>query len=60
MLLVAPVNAGRGMRSHLPNLVTLIDSYFAALAASVTLTSALLEPAQVKVEPGIFTHGDIE
>lgn len=59
LLLVAPVSAGRGMRSHLPTLVTLIDSYFAALAANVTLTSALLEPARVKVEPGVFTHGDI-
>jgi hypothetical protein len=60
LLLVAPVSAGRGMRSHLPTLVTLIDNYFAALAANVTLTSALLEPARVKVEPGVFTHGDIE
>jgi hypothetical protein len=59
LLLVAPVSAGRGMRSHLPTLVTLIDNYFAALAANVTLTSALLEPARVKVEPGVFTHGDI-
>jgi hypothetical protein len=58
LLLVAPVSAGRGMRSHLPTLVTLIDSYFAALAANVTLSNALLEPASVKVEPGAFSHGD--
>lgn len=60
LLLVAPVSAGRGMRSHLPTLVTLIDNYFTALAANVTLSSALLEPARVKVEPGAFTHGGIE
>lgn len=60
LLLVAPVSAGRGMRSHLPTLVTLIDNYFAALAADVTLSGALLEPAHVKVEPGVFTHGEIE
>jgi hypothetical protein len=59
LLLVAPVSAGRGMRSHLPTLVTLIDNYFAALAANVTLSNALLEPAHVRVEPGVFTHGDI-
>ncbi len=60
LLLVAPVSAGRGMRSHLPTLVTLIDNYFAALAANVTLSGALLEPARVKVEPGTFTHGEVE
>ncbi len=60
LLLVAPVSAGRGMRSHLPTLVTLIDNYFAALAANVTLSNALLEPASVKVEPGVFVHGAIE
>jgi hypothetical protein len=60
LLLVAPVSAGRGMRSHLPTLITLIDNYFAALAANVTLSDALLEPARVKVEPGTFIHGDIQ
>ena len=59
LLLVAPVEAGRGARSHLPALIDLIDAYFAALGANVTLSAALLEPARVKVEPGTFTHGDI-
>jgi hypothetical protein len=59
LLLVAPVTAGHGARSHLPTLIDLIDAYFAALGANVTLSAALLEPAQVKVEPGTFTHGDI-
>jgi hypothetical protein len=60
LLLVAPVSAGKGIRSHLPTLIDLIDNYFAALAADVTLAGALLEPARVKVEPGIFTHGDTD
>jgi hypothetical protein len=59
LLLVAPVNAGRGLRSHLPLLIDLIDDYFAALSEDVTLGGALLQPAQVRVEPGMFQHGDI-
>lgn len=58
LLLVAPVSAGKGMRSHLPALIDLIDSYFDALSADVTLSDALIEPARVRVEPGIFTHSD--
>ena len=60
LLLVAPVSAGKGLRSHLPLLIDLIDDYFAALGADVTLGGALLEPAQVRVEPGVFKHGDID
>jgi hypothetical protein len=60
LLLVAPVSAGKGLRSHLPTLIDLIDAYFAALGAAVTLSGALLEPAQVRVEPGIFKHGESE
>ncbi len=60
LLLLAPQGAGLGMRSHLPRLVTLIDSYTAALAADVTLGGALLAPAQVTVEPGIFPYGERE
>jgi hypothetical protein len=60
LLLVAPVSAGRGLRSHLPRLIDLIDAYFAALGADVTLSDTLLEPARVKVEPGTFTHGDTQ
>jgi hypothetical protein len=59
LLLVAPVTAGRGALSHMPILIDLIDAYFDALSADVTLSAALLEPAHVKVEPGTFTHGDI-
>lgn len=57
LLLVAPTTAGRGIRSTLPALITLIDAYFTALGADVTLGGALLEPAQVKVEPGVFPYG---
>ena len=60
LLLVAPVNAGVGLRSHLPLLIDLIDDYFATLGADVTLGGALLEPARVRVEPGVYTHGDID
>ncbi len=58
LLLVAPVSAGAGLRSHLPLLIDLIDAYFAALGDAVTLDGALLEPARVRVEPGTFTHGE--
>jgi hypothetical protein len=57
LLLVAPTQAGRGLRSTLPSLITLIDAYFAALGADVTLGGALLQPAQVVVEAGIFPYG---
>jgi hypothetical protein len=57
LLLTAPRAAGLGMRSHLPGLIGLIDAYLAALRADVTLGGTLAQPAQVAVEPGIFTHG---
>lgn len=59
LLLVAPAENGAGARSHLPTLVSLMDAYFAALAADVRLGDSLLEPAQVRVEPGLFTYGGI-
>lgn len=48
--------SGVGLRAHLPRLVGLIDAYFAALAHTVTLDGLLLEPAQVRVEPGIYPY----
>ena len=60
LLLVAPAAAGSGLRAHLPTLVDLIDHYFSALSAAVTLGGELLEPAQVRVEPGIFHYGGVE
>lgn len=60
LLLVAPVSAGRGMRSHLPRVIDLIDDYFATLGTNITLSGALLEPTRVKVEPGQFKHGETE
>ena len=60
LLLVAPVSAGKGLRSHLPLLIDLIDAYFAALSEDVTLSGALLEPVHVQVEPGTFTHGNTD
>lgn len=60
LLLVAPSAAGSGIKTHLPDLIDLIDNYFMALAASVTLGGTLIEPARVRVEPGVFTYGDAE
>lgn len=60
LLLVAPVSAGAGLRSHLPLLIDLIDAYFAALGDAVTLDGTLLGPARVRVEPGTFTHGEVQ
>ena len=54
LLLAAPVERGLGLRSHLPQLVGLIDGYLAALARDLTLGESLLTPARVGVEPGIF------
>ena len=58
LLLVAPSEAGLGLRSHLPRLVNLIDGYTAALSADVTLGDQLLAPARVGVEPGVFPYGE--
>ena len=58
LLVVAPSEAGLGLRSHLPRLVDLIDGYTAALSADVTLGDQLLAPARVGVEPGVFPYGE--
>ena len=60
LLLVAPAEAGLGIRSHLPRLVDLIDGYTAALSVDVTLGGQLLAPARVGVEPGLFPYGERE
>ncbi len=60
LLLVAPVEKGLGIRSHLPALVDLIDSYTAALAEDVTLGGQLLAPARLGVEPGRYSYGGRE
>lgn len=57
LLLLAPTTSGRGQRSLMPGLIDLIDAYFSALAADVTLGGSLLEPTRVRVEPGEFTYG---
>ncbi len=54
LLLVAPTEQGLGMRSHLPQLVGTIDAYLATIAADLTLGEALLVPARIGVEPGVF------
>jgi hypothetical protein len=41
-------------------LVDLIDAYFAALSAAPTLNGHLLEPALVRVEPGVFPYGGVD
>ncbi len=56
LLLVAPVTSGRGSRSHLPNVVDLMDAYCLTLAADPRLNDTLLEPARVQLEPGDFTY----
>ena len=60
LLLAAPAEAGLGLRSQMPRLVDLIDSYTAALSADVTLGDQLLAPARVGVEPGRFPFGERE
>ncbi len=60
LLLLAPQEAGLGLRSQLPRLISLIDSYTAALAADITLSDSLLAPARVGVEPGVYAYGERE
>ena len=59
LLLVAPVAAGSGLRAHLPLLIDLVDDYVAAVGNDVTLGGNLLEPVQIEVEPGTFSHGEV-
>lgn len=59
LLLVAPEADGYGGRSQLPRLASLLDAYFAALAADPTLGGALAAPARVTVEAGTFGYGDL-
>ena len=58
LLLVAQTEGGLGLRGHLPRLVGLIDNYVVAIAADLTLGEALLAPAWVSVEAGIFAYDD--
>ena len=60
LLLVAPDSAGQGVRSHLPALIDLIDAYFTALSADVTLGGRLAQAAQVRVDPGIHSYGGVD
>jgi hypothetical protein len=53
LLIVAPTSHGVGIRSHLPQLISLIDNYMSAIANDVTLSDALIVPTQIKVEPRI-------
>ena len=50
-------SAAGGLRRDLPRLIALIDAYTAALCADLTLGGALAEPAELRVEPGVFDHG---
>jgi hypothetical protein len=57
LLLVTPIETGRGTRSHLPGVVDLMDAYCTALAADPLLNNTLLEPTRVKLEPGDYPYG---
>lgn len=59
LLLAAPVSSRLGRRTHLPEVVALIDNYCAALAADSTLNATLSEPAAVRIEAGVFTYGGV-
>ncbi|QPC83873.1 hypothetical protein G4Y79_05700 [Phototrophicus methaneseepsis] len=57
LLLVAPSGSSKGISAQLPTLVDLIDAYMAAFGDDPTLDDILLEPARVRIEPGIFPVG---
>jgi len=54
LLLIAPVGQSKGLRAHVPLLVSVIDAYFTALCANPLLSATLLQPARVRVEPGLY------
>lgn len=60
LLIIAPAKRGKGLREHLPLLVTCIDNYFTTLGADVTLNDALELAANVRVEPTLYTIGDTQ
>ena len=60
LLIIAPTQKGKGLRDNLPKLITVIDNYFTALGADVTLNGALEHPAEVRVEPGIYKVGNTD
>lgn len=57
LLLVMAVASPTPLTVHLPALVDLTDAVLSALVANPTLDGALVEPAQVRVEPGMFEWG---
>lgn len=59
LLLVAPAAGGSGLRTHLPRLIDLLDAYFEALGANVTLNDTLAAPARVQVQPGLLPFGGV-
>lgn len=59
LLLIAPEASGIGLKQHLPDLISAIDAYFAALSANLTLNDTLLIPPQVRVETGIYDYGGV-
>ncbi|MCY3572974.1 MAG: hypothetical protein OXG92_14140 [Chloroflexi bacterium] len=60
LLSLSPRESGLGIRSHLPQLIALIDNYMAVLALDSSLGGKLRLPAEVSVEPGIFAYGERE
>jgi hypothetical protein len=60
LLLVAPLGKGEGMRDHLSLLADCIDAYMDALAANVTLSGALQEAAEVRIEAGVYRLGNAQ
>lgn len=57
LLLVAPASAAIPMCVHLPLLTDLVDATLTVLAADPLLSNTLAEPAQVRVELGVFEWG---
>jgi hypothetical protein len=57
LLLLAPVEKGKGMREHLSLLAECIDSYMLALAADITLSNSIEEAAEVGFELGVYQLG---
>ncbi|HEX3049448.1 MAG TPA: hypothetical protein VHP83_02255 [Aggregatilineaceae bacterium] len=60
VLLVAPVVSGMGSKTLLPDLVSLIDAYVAALAGDPTLGGALALVLMFTIRAGVVRYSGVE
>jgi len=60
LLLLAPITAGLGLRSTLPDLIEAIDAYAEAMAADPMLNGALPAALRFSVRAGIVRYAGVD